>query len=402
MNDLKLDALNDPIFNSINPKLYDPKLVLDSNQFKILKKPDEIPNDNLKINIGCFYNHKKELHLAQKPIPKIFPGQVLLHIRATGICGSDVHFWKHSRVGETMVVRDECGGGHESAGEVIEVGEGVTNLKVGDRVAIEAGIPCSKPTCEMCLTGRYNACPDVVFFSTPPFHGLLTRFHAHPACWLHKLPPTISYEEGALLEPLVVALAGVERAGVKLGDPVLICGAGPIGLITLLACRAAGASPIAITDLSDHRLRFAKKVVPSVLTYKVPLDMPQREIAEQIQNMMGLKPLVAMECTGFESSIKTAIYSVKFGGKVFVIGVGKDEQTFPFMHMSANEIDLQFQFRYANQYPKAIRLVASGLIDLKPLVTHRFPLERSVEAFETAADLNSGSIKVQILDEKTA
>lgn len=389
--------LSDPVFTSINANLYHPDHVLKHPDFKILKA-DEVKHVSPSTNIACFYNDKKQIHMVQKPMPEVHPGQVLLHVRATGICGSDVHFWKHSRVGDTMVVKDECGGGHESAGEVIQVGEGVTHLKVGDRVAIEAGIPCSKPTCEMCLTGRYNACPNIVFFSTPPFHGLLTRFHAHPACWLHKLPPSVSYEEGSLLEPLAVSLAGIERSGLRLGDPVLICGAGPIGLVTLLACRAAGASPIAITDLSDDRLNFAKQLVPTVKTVKVGRTSSSKEVADQVVEVMGLKPSIAIECSGFESSINAAIFSMKFGGKVFVIGVGKDEQVYPFMHMSANEIDLQFQFRYANQYPKAIRLLEDGLIDLKPLVTHRFALEKAVEAFETAADIKSGSIKVQILD----
>lgn len=121
-----------------------------------------------------------------------------------------------------MIVTDECGAGHESAGEVIEVGEGVTDVKVGDRVAIEAGVPCSQPDCDPCRLGRYNACPRVVFFSTPPYHGTLTRYHAHPSAWLHKLPDNVSFEEGSLCEPLAVALAGIERAGIVLGDPIAI------------------------------------------------------------------------------------------------------------------------------------------------------------------------------------
>ncbi|KAA1077183.1 hypothetical protein PGT21_002700 [Puccinia graminis f. sp. tritici] len=389
----------DPVFQSISPSLYDPKHVLDSEEFEILTDPNQVKaySDEDK-NIACCYNDKQQLNMVKKPMPKAHPGQALVRVRATGICGSDIHFWKHSRVGEKMVVKHECGAGHESAGEVIALGEGVTDLQVGDRVAIEAGIPCSKPTCDMCRTGQYNACPEIIFCSTPPYHGLMTRYHAHPSCWLHKLPPNVSYEEGSLLEPLAVALAGIERAGIRLGDPVLICGAGPIGLVTLLACHAAGACPIAITDLSESRLSCAKRLVPSVSTFQVSLGEPETEVAQKIQSAMGCKPRVAMECTGFESSIATAIFSVKFGGKVFVIGVGKDKQTLPFMHMSENEIDLQFQFRYANQYPKAIRLVSTGLIDVKPLITHRFSLEKAIEAFNTAADPKSCSMKVQVVD----
>ncbi|WAR55232.1 hypothetical protein PtB15_4B852 [Puccinia triticina] len=389
----------DPVFVSINHALFDPKIVLESSEFNVLGDPAEIAEASASNqNIACCYNDKKQIQMVKKPMPKVHPGQVLVRVRATGICGSDIHFWKHSRVGEKMVVKHECGAGHESAGEVIALGEGVTDLKVGDRVAIEAGIPCSKPTCEMCRTGQYNACPEIIFCSTPPYHGLMTRYHAHPSCWLHKLPPNVSYEEGSLLEPLAVALAGIERAGVRLGDPVLICGAGPIGLVTLLACHAAGACPIAITDLSEGRLDCAKRLVPSVSTFKISLGESETDVAGQIQAAMGCKPRVAMECTGFESSIATAIFSVKFGGKVFVIGVGKDKQTLPFMHMAENEIDLQFQFRYANQYPKAIRLVSTGLIDVKPLITHRFDLAKATEAFHTAADPKSGSMKVQVVD----
>ncbi|KAJ8469122.1 hypothetical protein ONZ45_g16996 [Pleurotus djamor] len=356
---------------------YDPRKILDHPDFRVLGEGETPAPD---ANIAAFYNPNHEIHLVQKPKLKPGVGQVLLHVRATGICGSDVHFWKHGRIGDSMVVRDECGSGHESAGEVIEVGEGVTQWKVGDRVAIEAGVPCSQPSCDPCRTGRYNACPDVVFFSTPPFHGTLTRYHLHPAQWLHRLPDHVSFEEGALCEPLAVALAGIERADLRLGDPVLICGAGPIGLVTLLSARAAGAEPIVITDLFQSR------------------GLSPKEQADKIKAAAGGALKLALECTGVESSIHTAAYSLQFGGKVFIIGVGKNEQVFPFMHLSANEIDVSLQYRYANQYPKAIRLVGGGLINLKPLVTHRFKLEDAVSAFHVAADPSQGAIKVQITD----
>ncbi|PPQ98250.1 hypothetical protein CVT26_003421 [Gymnopilus dilepis] len=376
-------------------EIYNPKKILDHPDFKVLKQGEKPAPD---ANIAAFYNPAHEIHLVQKPKPKPGPGQVLLHVRATGICGSDVHFWQHGRIGDSMVVTDECGSGHESAGEVVEVGEGVTQWKKGDRVAIEAGVPCSQPSCDACRTGRYNACPDVVFFSTPPFHGTLTRWHLHPAQWLHRLPDNVSFEEGSLCEPLAVALAGIERSGLRLGDPVVICGAGPIGLVTLLSARAAGAEPIVITDLFQNRLDFAKKLVPGVRTILIPRGSTPKENAEKIKAAAGMPLAVALECTGVESSIHAAIYSMKFGGKVFIIGVGKNEQVFPFMHLSANEIDVSFQYRYANQYPKAIRLIAGGLINLKPLVTHRFSLEDAISAFHVAADPAQGAIKVQIHD----
>ncbi|CAE6476891.1 unnamed protein product [Rhizoctonia solani] len=368
----------------ISPALYDPAIVLKSAEFKILDAP---PARDEKKNIAVFTNPAHDLHIVEKPIPKAGPGQCVVHIRATGICGSDCHFWKHGRIGDSMVVRDENGLGHESAGVVIEVGEGVSEFKVGDRVAVEAGVPCSKPSCEFCRTGKYNGCPDVVFFSTPPYHGTLTRYHLHPAAWLHKLPDSITFEEGALLEPTAVALAGIERSGLRLGDATFIAGAGPIGLVTLLAARAAGAEPIAISDLSQGRLDFAKKLVPGVRTVLIERGLDAQAQAVKVEEALGQKAAVVLECTGVESSIWTSIYATKYGGMVFIIGVGKAIQNMPFMHLSANEIDVRWQYRYANQYPKAIRLVSAGLLNLKPLVTHRYPLEQGVDAFEIANDI---------------
>ncbi|KAJ2930853.1 hypothetical protein H1R20_g6254, partial [Candolleomyces eurysporus] len=288
-------------------ELYDPQKVLSAPEFKVLKEGEK---PEAGANVAVFYNAKKEVHLVQKPRLKPGPGQVLVHVRATGICG----------------------------------------------------------------------------------------WHLHPAQWLHKLPDNVSFEEGALCEPLAVALAGIERANLRLGDPVLICGAGPIGLVSLLSARAAGAEPIVITDLVQSRLDFAKTLIPGVRTVLIERGKSAKEQAAVIKEVAEGPVNLVLECTGVESSINTGIFSAKFGGKVFVIGVGKNELSFPFMHLSANEIDLQFQYRYCNQYPKAIRLVAGGLINLKPLVTHRFSLEDGVSAFHVAADPSQGAIKVQILD----
>jgi L-iditol 2-dehydrogenase len=295
-----------------------------------------------------------------------------------------------------MIVTDTHILGHESAGVVLATHPSVTDLKVGDRVAIEPNIICGE--CEPCLTGRYNGCDKVLFLSTPPVPGLLRRYVNHPAVWCHKIGD-MSFEDGACLEPLSVSLAAIERSGVRLGDPVLICGAGPIGLISLLCARAAGACPIVITDIDEGRLEFAKGLVPSVTTFKVERVSPEESAKKIVEAFGGIEPQVALECTGVESSIAAAIWAAKFGGKVFVIGVGKNEINLPFMRCSVKEIDLQFQYRYCNTWPRAIRLVQSGLIDLKKLVTHRFALEDAIKAFETAANPKTGAIKVQIKSE---
>lgn len=310
-----------------------------------------------------------------------------------------------------MVVGGDHILGHESAGTVVAAHPSVTDLCVGDRVAIEPNVICN--ACEPCLTGRYNGCENVAFLSTPPVSGLLRRYVNHPAVWCHKIGD-MSFEDGSLLEPLSVALAGIERSGLRLGDAVVIAGAGPIGLVTLLCARAAGASPILITDISQSRLDFARSLVPDVRTYLVRGGSTTAEQnAEGIVRALNdvspdstttsltslLRPSLAIECTGVESSVAAAIWSVKFGGKVFVIGVGGDTQTVPFMRLSTFEIDLQYQYRYSNTWPRAIRLVRNGVIDLRKLVTHRFALEDAKKAFETAADPRTGAIKVQIVSE---
>lgn len=378
-----------------------------------------------KPNIGVFTNPEHKLWIEEttpktdqvktskgKDLPE---GWVTVAIKSTGICGSvalvhsrpplplltsqhssDVHFWRHGAIGP-MVVTDNHILGHESAGVVLATHPSVTHLQPGDRVAIEPGLICNN--CEPCLTGRYNGCEKMAFLSTPPHDGLLRRYVDHPAIWCHKIGD-MTYENGALLEPLSVALAGMERSGVALGDSVLICGAGPIGLITLLCCQAAGACPIVITDVDEGRLRYASKICPRVKTYKVDIALSPEDAGAEIIKMAGnVKPAVALECTGVESSVANAIYSVKFGGKVFVIGVGKPNMTVPFMRLSTQEIDLQFQFRYCNTWPRAIRLVQDGVIDMRQLVTHRFDLEDAEKAFETAGDVKSGAIKVQIQSE---
>ncbi|KAK8208332.1 sorbitol dehydrogenase-like protein [Phyllosticta capitalensis] len=355
-----------------------------------------------KPNIGVYTNPKHALWVAEatptledvKKGEGLKPGEVTIAVKSTGICGSDVHFWHAGRIGP-MVVRGDHIMGHESAGQIIAVHPSVTNLKPGDRVAVEPNIPCH--SCTPCLKGRYNGCENDTFLSTPPANGLLRRYVNHPAIWCHKMPDNMSYEDGALLEPLAVALAGMQRANIRLGDPVVVCGAGPIGLVTLLCCRAAGAEPLVVTDIDQGRLDFAAKLVPNVRTHKVEFSHSPDDFAAAIKAKLdGAEAAVAMECTGVESSIAGAIHAVAFGGKVFVIGVGRNEIKIPFMRLSTREVDLQFQYRYANMWPRAIRLVRGGVIDLRKLVTHRFALEEAEKAFHTAADPKTGAIKVQI------
>ncbi|RMY53067.1 hypothetical protein D0865_05445 [Hortaea werneckii] len=331
-------------------------------------------------NVAIETNPAHELNLVDAETPEPGPNECLVHVRATGICGSDVHFWKEGRIGSSIIDRP-VGLGHESAGVVVKLGSQCERLKVA------------------CRTGRYNACPEVIFYSSPPVPGTLRRYHAHPEAWLHKLPDNMSFEEGALLEPLSVALAGIERSGLRLGDNLVICGAGPIGMVTLLAAHAAGAGPVVITDLDESRLAMAKKLVPRVRTVQIQKADDAQQSAYLVKSALGAEAKLVIECTGVQSSIHTGIYASQFGGTVFIIGVGKDTQEIPFMNASFREIDIRFQFRYHETYPKAIMLVSEGLIDLKPLVTHRFSLDQGKEAFEAASNPAARAVKVQLLDD---
>ncbi|KAK5150104.1 L-arabinitol 4-dehydrogenase [Recurvomyces mirabilis] len=315
-----------------------------------------------KANIGVYTN----------PAHDLWPGEVTVAIKSTGICGSDVHFWHAGRIGP-MVVEDAHILGHESAGIIVAKHSSVTTHEIGERVAVEPNIICGE--CEPCLTGRYNGCMKIEFQSTPPIPGLLRRYVNHPAVWCHKIGD-MSYEDGALLEPLSVALAGVQRANVTLGG---------------------WRRTDVITDIDEGRLKFAEDFCPSVRTHKVDFSHTPEQFAEAVVKLAdGVEPALAVECTGVESSISGAIHAAKFGSKVFVTGVGKPEIKIPFMRLSTREVDLQFQYRYANTWPRAIRLLKGGVLDLTKLVTHRYELEDAVNAFRVAADPKQGGIKVMI------
>ncbi|KAK9449620.1 chaperonin 10-like protein [Limtongia smithiae] len=341
------------------------------------------------------------IKLEEAPILAPGKGEVLIHVRATGVCGSDIHFWKTGRIGE-LVFRGDCILGHEGAGEIIALGEGVTNFEIGDRVAIEPQIPCSN--CFNCRNGDYNLCADVKFSGVYPYDGTLQRYKVHSARYIYKLPEAMTYSQAALVEPLSVVLHAVERARIQFGKGCLISGAGPIGLIALEVARASGATPIVISDIAPQRLEFAKKFVPRAKTYLVDTTKTPQENALQIRGLFGETeyeaPPVVLECTGVESSVVTACFAARRSGQVMVVGVGREiMNNIPFMHVSLAEIDLTFINRYHDTWPAGIAAMTSGVINLDMLITHTFPLERAVEALTLASDVKNGSIKVHITDE---
>lgn len=311
---------------------------------------------------------------------------------SVGICGSDVHYLVHGRIGDFILEKPMIIG-HESSGIVHKVGASVKHLKVGDRVAIEPGVPCRY--CPDCKQGKYNLCPDVQFCATPPVDGNLTRYYAHAADFCYKLPDHVTMEEGALMEPLSVGIHACRRGNVELGKKLLILGAGPIGLCVLIAAKSMGCHDIVITDLMADRLKVAKEL-GAAETYVVPKQMSETDIVKEIHQKLNGAPDIVIDCCGGQITNRLAIMSPKIGGVIVLIGCGPPEVTVPLIAASTREIDIRGIHRYANDYPAALALVSSGKIDVKKLVTHHYSIEQTKEAFDTVRYNRDGAIKVII------
>ncbi|XP_059490509.1 sorbitol dehydrogenase-like [Neocloeon triangulifer] len=340
-------------------------------------------------NLTAVLYKANDLRLENRPVPDPKEHEVLLEMGCVGICGSDVHYFINGANGE-KVVKAPIVMGHEASGTVAKVGKNVKHLKVGDRVAIEPGIPCK--ICDYCKQGRYNLCAEINFCSSPPCNGNLCQYYTHSADFCYRLPDHVSMEEGALLEPLSVGVHACRRADVKLGSTVLVTGAGPIGLVSMLSAKAMGATKVIITDLVQKRLDLAKSLGADHTLLLINLD--EKAIVGQIHQLLGKEPDKSIECSGAESSIRIAIQSTKSGGVVVMVGVGKPNVTVPLMNALVREVDIRGVHRYANCYPLALELTASGKVDVKKLITHNFSLEETHAALETA---KSGSgVKIMI------
>lgn len=317
------------------------------------------------------------IEIEDRPRPMPGPGEVLVRIRSVGVCGSDIHYYRHGRIGR-FIVEKPLILGHESAGEIVEVGEGVRSLGPGDRVSIEPGIPCRR--CALCKSGRYNLCPDVRFMATPPVDGAFAEYVAVPEDFAFKLPENLSYEEGALIEPLAVGLHAVRRAGVRPQENCLILGTGPIGLVTLQAARAYGADPVIAADISDFRLSVAGR-----LGATRTINMSDPGADERIREAIGEGAHVVFETAGVPATIRKTVQFTRTGGRVVLIGLSpRGIEEYDVGEAISKELNIMGVFRYANVYAEAIRLAAAGRIDLRSMVTHKFPLERVKDALEFA------------------
>ena len=324
------------------------------------------------------------------PMPKARPGQVIVRLEYVGICGSDVHYYEYGRIGNNLVKGDFILG-HECAGRIAEVGDGVEGLAVGDRVALEPGETCG--ACEYCLSGRYNLCPGVIFLATPPVQGCFANYIAHPAKLAFKLPGNITTKEGSLVEPLAVGLEAAATGGVTLGSSVAILGGGCIGLVSLLAARAMGASDVTVVDIVDLRLEKALELGATRI-----INAGKQDAVKELMAASGGRGFdVVMETAGAVATTQQAPEAVKRGGTIVLVGL-PPQDTFPFnfARLMGRVADIRTIFRYKNRYPTAISALASGKIDVSGIVTHEYAFDDIAEAFRVNIDERASVVKIVI------
>jgi L-iditol 2-dehydrogenase len=323
-----------------------------------------------------------DVAVEERPVPQPGQGEVVVRVRSVGVCGSDTHYYEHGRIGR-FVVEEPLVLGHEAAGEVTEVGPGVTRLTVGQRVSIEPGVP--DLTCEQCLAGRYNLCPNMRFFATPPFDGALAEYVVVHEAFAHPVPENVSDDAAALLEPLSVGIWACRKARVTAGDRVLVTGAGPIGLVCVQAALAFGATEVVVSDVNPARLALAKELGATEV-----VDARETRVSD-----LPRPPRVLLECSGHAPAIAEGIRALDRAGRAVLVGMGSDEVALPLPVVQERELELVGTFRYANTWPTAIALVASGRIDLDRLVTGTYRLDQTEEAL-TAGRRDSQSVKTVV------
>jgi L-iditol 2-dehydrogenase len=332
-----------------------------------------------------------DLRTEERDVPRPRADEVLVKMKVVGVCLSDVHYFTSGRIGR-YVVEKPLILGHECAGEVVEIGSEVKSLAKGDRVILEPGIPCRK--CYYCKRGRYNLCSSLVFMATPPFNGAFAEYVTSPEDFTYKMPENMTYEEGALIEPLSVGMYSVKRADIKAGQTVAVLGAGTIGLMTLMAARVEGAAEIFATDIVDFKLKFAKDLGATEV-----INSKKSDPVKRIMELTGGEGVdTVIDAVGLPDTIQQAIRMVRNGGVIVLTGLGYPTPEVPVSvtEIIFKELDLRGVQRYANVWQEGIKLVSSGRIDVKKLITHKFTFDKIGDAFERA-EKGIDSVKVQVI-----
>lgn len=309
--------------------------------------------------------------------PTAGPRDAIVQMEAVGVCGSDTAYYTVGRIGD-YIVDGPIILGHECAGTVIAVGDEVTHVAVGDRVAIEPGKPCRD--CRDCMAGRYHLCPDLVFFATPPYDGSLVQRMAIDERQLFRMPDSMSFEQGAMCEPLSVGIWACHRAGLEPGDRVLVTGAGPVGLLAAQVARAFGAASVTVADIADFRLDMART-----------LGFEVEKVGEGERRDFD----VLLECSGAPNALADGLWRLRTNGRAAMVGMPKQDVTLALSRLNVNELTIGLVNRYAHTWPIAIDLVSSGRVDVDSLVTHRFALDQTAEALMLAKTVPD-SVKAMI------
>lgn len=334
--------------------------------------------------------------LALRPIDlpgELGPHDVRIAIHTVGICGSDVHYYQHGRIGD-FVVREPLVLGHEASGTVVEIGAAVSTLAPGDRVCMEPGI--SNLMSRAARLGHYNLDPAVRFWATPPVHGCLTPYVVHPEAFTFKLPDNVSFAEGAMVEPLAVGLHAAIKAHIMPGDVAVVLGAGPIGMVTALAALSGGCAMVITTDVQQPKLDLAARIAPSGQI--VPVNVSRDSITEVVGRLTGgWGADVVFEASGNASAAAGVFGPLRPGGRVVLIGMPNGPVPLDVVAAQVKEACIDTVFRYANVFPRALALMASGKLDVRPLITETFPFRESVAAFEYASAMPPTSVKLQIV-----
>jgi D-xylulose reductase len=333
----------------------------------------------------------KKLSLRDYPISEtVGADDVRIAIKACGICGSDVHYYTSGRIGD-FIVKEPMILGHESSGTVVEVGANVKNLKIGDRVCMEPGIPDFKSI--ETLKGMYNLDPSVRFWATPPIHGCLRETVVHPASLTFKLPDNVSFHEGALVEPLAIGVYSAKKGRLSPGDTALVIGGGTIGIVTALAAASAGCSTVYIADIKKGKLDFINQHYNDKL---ITIDLNQIDIAAFFakNGIPGVD--VVFEASGSVKAYEKICSYLVPGGRMVLVGLPSGPVPLDVCAMSAKELSIETIFRYVNIFPRVVNMIASGKMNVKPLVTKCYSLADSVAAFEYAATLPEKDVKIMI------
>jgi len=333
-----------------------------------------------------------------RPVPRPAAHEVIVQVATVGVCASDVHYFTHGRIGD-FVVRQPLILGHEAAGVVVATGSDCRRLRVGQRVTMEPGWTCGQ--CGYCKSGRYNLCPDVVFMATPPVDGAFVEYLAWPESFTFAVPDQLSLAEAALMEPLSVGIWATARGQVAAGQSVAVFGAGPIGCVVLQAAKARGATTLIAVDLEPLRLDLARQCGATHLLNAREVD-PVEAIRELMAPLQGFAPRhagvdAAFETAGTVQTCRMTLAAARPGGQAVLVGLPPDPMVeLDIVAAASREISIHGEFRYANTYPTALALAASGQVDLKPLITHHFPLSQAGEALAFADAEKGVAMKVMV------